>query len=163
MLRGLHSAFHLETPDRVKFIVLPLAGIHTDGQVSAMNWITALCTFLGLTACAADETISGYADPAAVYSLLSINAAPFPASATISFPEQGQARGTGPCNTWSAPQSAPYPWFELGMMRATRRACPYLDAERIYFDTLRQMTLAEVSGDVLILSNPDGQEMVFKR
>ena len=55
-----------------------------------------------------------------------------------------------------------YPWFELGLMRATRMACGDLPAEREFFAMLATMTLAEVSGDVLILSNPDGAEMVFQ-
>ena len=128
-----------------------------------MNWLQTLCAALGLTACAADETISGYADPSAIYALQTINGAPFNATATITFPEEGQARGTGPCNTWAATQTVPYPWFELGPMRVTRRACPNLDAERQFFENLRQMTLAEVTGDILILSNTAGGEMLFRR
>jgi heat shock protein HslJ len=40
-------------------------------------------------------------------------------------------------------------------------ACPDLAAETTFFATLENMTLSEASGDTLILSNPDGRQMVF--
>ena len=110
----------------------------------------------------ADETISGYADPNAVYHLQEIDGAPFQATATISFPETGRAMGRAPCNAWSAEQSAPYPWLKLGPIAATRRACLDLEAEGVFFAALSAMTLAEVQGDVLILSDEDGRTMVFR-
>lgn len=120
-----------------------------------------MVAFLLLTACA-DETISGYADPSATYRLVELNGAPFTANATISFPEPGQARGQGPCNTWFAAQSAPYPWIDLGSIAATKRACPDLKAEQAFFAALSQASLAEVSGTFLILTQRDGREMVFQ-
>jgi heat shock protein HslJ len=116
---------------------------------------------LALVACS-DETISGYADPEAVYTLTEIDGAAYTARATITFPEEGTARGEAPCNSWFASQSAPYPWIELGPIGATRRACPDLDAELAYFEALGTMTLAEVQGPVLILSNDAGREIVFR-
>ena len=117
----------------------------------------------GLTACAGDETISGYADRSAIYALTEIDGAVFGATATISFPEEGHIAGSGPCNRYSGTQSAPYPWFEPGPLASTRWACPDLEAERAFFDALSAMTLAEVNGDVLILSDEAGREMVFRR
>ena len=76
-----------------------------------------------------DETISGYADPAAVYRLTEIDGEAFRPRATIAFRSRGRAEGDAPCNTWSADQSVPYPWFELGPIAVTRRACPELEAE----------------------------------
>ena len=114
-----------------------------------------------IPACA-DESISGYADPAAVYRLSEIDGTPFTARATITFPEAGAARGDAPCNVWSAKQSAPYPWLELGPIAATRRACPEMPAEQHFLGSLAEMTLAEVQGPVLILSNDKGREMVFR-
>ena len=116
---------------------------------------------LALVACS-DETISGYADPEAVYTLTEIDGETYTANATITFPEEGTVRGEAPCNSWFASQSAPYPWIELGPIGATRRACPDLDAELAYFNALGSMTLAEVQGPVLILSNDAGREMVFR-
>ena len=110
----------------------------------------------------ADETVSGYADSDAVYSLTEFDGAAFSSTATITFPEAGRVAGEAPCNLWSATQSAPYPWIELGPIAATRRACPDLEAETMFFEALGAMTIAEVSGDVLILSNDGGRSMVFQ-
>ena len=120
-----------------------------------------LAALLLLGACA-DETISGYAAPEATYALETLGGDPFPARATIAFPEEGTAQGEAPCNAWSATQSAPYPWFALGPIAATRRACPDLAAEQTFLTTLAAMTLAEAQGPVLILSSDEGLEMVFR-
>ena len=113
-------------------------------------------------ACAGDETLSGYAEREAVYVLEEIDGAAFAARATIGFPEEGTAQGEAPCNRWSAALEAPYPWFALGPVAATRRACPDLDAEQAFFAALTEMTLAEVQGPVLILSDEAGRAMVFR-
>ena len=122
--------------------------------------LTLLLPFL-LLGCG-DETISGYADRAAVYSLIELDGVPFTSTATISFPEPGRAAGEAPCNTWFASQSAPYPWIELGPIGATRRACPELAAEARYFEALSNVSQAEVLGPILILTTEDGAELVFE-
>lgn len=119
--------------------------------------------FFGLAACAGDETISGYADREATYRLTELGGRPFAATATIRFPDEGRITGEAPCNSYSGTQAAPYPWFDPGPIAATRRACPDLDAEAAFFAALEAMTLAEVTGDVLILTDADGREMVFRR
>ena len=118
----------------------------------------AIATFFGCP----DETISGFVDTAVAYRLTTIDGAAFEASATINFQGQGDASGEGPCNRWSAEQRVPYPWFELGPIAATKRACADLEAEATFFQALGEMSLAEVSGTFLILSNDDGREMVFE-
>lgn len=124
-----------------------------------MRLVLAL-TLLALPACT-DETISGYADPDATYRLTEVGGAAFPAAATISFPEEGTVRGNAPCNAYTAIQTVPYPWFALGPIAVTRRACPELDAETRFLATLQTMAFAEVQGPVLILSADDGTEMIF--
>ncbi|MEL6572337.1 MAG: META domain-containing protein [Pseudomonadota bacterium] len=119
--------------------------------------ILALCM-----SCGPDETISGYAETSAIYRLESINGAPAPAFATISFPGEGTVSGSGPCNQYQAKQSAPYPWFELGPIAATRRACPDLAEEQIFFNVLATMTIAEVSGPFLLLTNENGDALAFQ-
>ena len=116
---------------------------------------------LPFAACS-DETISGYADPDATYRLIEIEGAPFVARATMRFPEAGRLEGEAPCNRWSAEQTAPYPWFAPGPIAVTRRACPDLETESAFLTALAGMTLAEVQGPVLILSNENGGEMVFE-
>jgi heat shock protein HslJ len=115
-----------------------------------------------LAACLKDETVSGYVDQTAVFHLVEFDAIPYQGAATISFPETGQVRGQGPCNTYAAQQSAPYPWFSIGPLRATRRACDDLVQETRFFRALESMTVIEVSGTVVILRNDAGRKMVFQ-
>lgn len=115
-----------------------------------------------LVSCGPDETISGFTDPTATYVLNLLNNEPFPARATIRFPQEGKIDGAGPCNSFQATQTAPYPWFEIGPIAATRMACPDLANESAYFSALGTMTISEVGGDVLILSNTEDGQMVFQ-
>lgn len=114
-----------------------------------------------LASCGPDETISGYADRETIYALASIDDAPFTARATIAFAQEASISGAGPCNTFQAAQSVPYPWFALGPIASTRRACPDLGQEAAYFAALAEMRFAEIAGTVLILSDDAGSEMVF--
>ncbi len=123
--------------------------------------VALLALVLPIVGCA-DETVSGYADPDATYRLVEISGTPFAAQATIAFPEEGRVRGEAPCNRWSATQSVPYPWFKLGPIAATKRACPDLEAEARFLTMLGEMTLVEVQGPVLILSDDQGRAMVFE-
>ncbi len=115
-----------------------------------------------IPACQGDETLSAYGAADKVWVLESVDGAAWSARTTITFPEEGKFAGNAPCNAYFGAQRAPYPWFEAGPIGATRRACPELDQEAKYFKALEAMTLAEVSGDVLVLSNEDGREMVFR-
>lgn len=115
-----------------------------------------------LAACRADETVSAFADPQALYRLVEVNGMPFDGRATIRFPQEGRVSGRGPCNSFTASQTAPYPWFELGPLAATRALCPRIEAERAYFAALAGMSNVEVMGGVVILRNEAGDEMVFQ-
>ena len=123
--------------------------------------LSLLAISLPFVSCS-DETVSGYADPDAIYQLVEVAGTAFEARATITFPEEGRIAGDAPCNAWNATQSVPYPWFEVGPIAVTRRACPELEAEQVFLTTLAEMTLVEVQGPVLILSDDDGREMVFQ-
>ena len=109
-----------------------------------------------------DETVSGYGGSEQVWQLVEINGDEFRATATLEFGRNGRVTGQGPCNTYSATQTVPYPWFELDQIASTKMACADLAAETIYFETLSAMTLSEVSGAILLLSNDEGDEMVFQ-
>ena len=115
-----------------------------------------------LSACQADETLTGYGAADQTWTLQSIDGAAFTARADITFPSEGTIAGHAPCNSYGAQQTAPYPWFSASALRATRAACPELALEQAFFAALADMTLAEVSGGVMILSNSEGREMVFK-
>ncbi len=122
----------------------------------------SLAVLVLLAACNEDETVSGYVDDNTIFALQSINEQPFQASATIDLSETGKVSGEGPCNSYSAEQSAPYPWFDLGPIAATERACEDLSAEVTFFQALQSMTIAEVNGPIIILTNDAKEEMVFE-
>ncbi len=126
-----------------------------------MRLLSILLISLALTACKADESISGYTDAATVWTLAKLDGKPFHARATISFPSKGRAMGNAPCNRYSATQTAPLPWIEIRQIAATKMACADLAQETLFFDALTAMTLAEAAGNTLILSNDAGREMVF--
>lgn len=109
-----------------------------------------------------DETVRGYGAGDITWQLIEMEGAPFPAPATLRFPRRGQIAGNGPCNSYRATMNVPYPWFGIGPIAATRRACPDLATELNYFDALQRTTLSEVFGDTLILSDDDGPLLVFK-
>lgn len=117
---------------------------------------------LALAACTGDETLTAYGAGGSVWHLSELDGAPAAMPARLQFPEPGQMTGHGPCNSFRAAQTAPYPWFETGPIAATRRACPHLAAEQAFLAALREMELAEVLQDTLILSNGAGRQMVFK-
>lgn len=109
-----------------------------------------------------DETVSGHGADSATWALRSIDGTAFSARATLTFPEEGTLAGEAPCNRYSGQQTVPYPWFSADRITSTRIACPDLDAETRYLRALSEMTLAEIAGDTLILSNDAGREMVFR-
>ncbi len=125
--------------------------------------VTLLILPLVVSSCSADETLSGHGGgDGRTWKLVELDGHAFPASATILFGTKGQASGQAPCNVYGATQTAPYPWFELTNIISTQMACSDLDAEMDFFSALTKMTLSEVSGPVLILSNDDGRSMVFR-
>ncbi|WP_420861443.1 META domain-containing protein [Algirhabdus cladophorae] len=115
-----------------------------------------------LSGCFKDETISGFTDTTTVWQLVEIDGNRTEGPVTLEFPEEGRIAGKGPCNRYFASQTAPYPWFEVSAIGSTKMACPNLRAEAAFFSTLQAMTLIEVSGDTLLLSNDSGGSMVFE-
>lgn len=116
----------------------------------------------GLSFCQGDETISGYLSADAVWTLETINGVGFDARATLTFPEEGKVAGDAPCNSYSGTQIVPYPWIGIENLAVTRKACSELPQETTFLATLTDMTIAEVSGNTLILTNDQGNEMVFR-
>ncbi|MBL4811532.1 MAG: META domain-containing protein [Rhodobacteraceae bacterium] len=130
-----------------------------------MSWhavgLAAAAVMATLGGCAPDETVSGYIDPDTTWQLIEYGGVAYDLPATISFPHEGEVTGAGPCNRFNAVQNAPYPWVEIRQLASTRRACPDLAAEQVYFEALERMTLVEATGGVLILSDEDHLLMVF--
>ena len=118
---------------------------------------------LTMTACQADETISGYTDPDAIWILTDLNGKSPQSELTLTFPERGTIAGRAPCNRYFGAQTKPLPWFETGPIASTKMSCPNLDEESQYFQTLEKSKLAEVSKTTLILSNDTGPLLTYKR
>lgn len=112
--------------------------------------------------CGPDEAPSASPSPDAVYRLVSIDGTAVPYRATLQFAQTGEISGQAPCNRYSAAQSATLPAIRIEAIAATRMACPDLPAETQFFDALQSVTLAEVSGQTLVLSGPVGPVMVFQ-
>ena len=119
-------------------------------------------SLLALAACQGDETVKAYGGADKTWRLIAIDDVPFAASATMVFPEAGKIAGQGPCNSYFATMTVPYPWFEAGPIGSTKRMCPDHAAEARFFTALSEMTLSEVLGDTLLLSTPEGRTMLFK-
>ena len=133
-----------------------------DDTLANMRLVAfALCALV-VVGCRKDETLGAYGAADHIWVLQELDGVVFAERATLRIPEPGQITGDAPCNTYSGKMSAPYPWFETGPLAITRMACPDLAAETRFFAALETMTLSEVSGDTLILSNETGREMVFK-
>lgn len=124
--------------------------------------VSGLIAATALLAACRDETLAGYGAADKVWVLSTLDEAPFEARATLSFPQTGKLAGQAPCNSYHGAQKAPYPWFQTEALVTTRMTCPDQRAEDIYLQSLASMTEAEVAGDVLILRNEAGQEMIFK-
>ena len=121
-----------------------------------------LFLLLALAACTADETVFSYGAGERSYALQSVDGLPFAGTATLGFPEPGRVAGQAPCNSYSGPLTVPYPWFELGPLAVTRRACLDEGGEAAFFDALQSMTLVKASDDgTLRLWNDAGREMIF--
>ncbi len=127
-----------------------------------MRGLLTVLLVVSLLNCSGDETLSGHGAAGKTWQLREIDGTAFDATATITFPEEGKIVGEAPCNRYFAAQLQPYPRFEAAEIGTTRRACPDLDRETAFLDALGAMSLAEVAQTTLILSTPEGREMVFR-
>ncbi|MCZ4353204.1 META domain-containing protein [Roseovarius aestuarii] len=121
-----------------------------------------LAVFAALPACGSDETLVAYGAGDIEWQLTQIDGNTYSAPATIRFLPDGNVTGVAPCNRFNAVQTLPYPWFSLENIAITRRACPDLLQEQAMMSALDEMTLAETSPGMLLLSNAAGREMLFR-
>jgi heat shock protein HslJ len=131
-------------------------------MTAVLTRLACLLAALGLPACRADETVAGHGAAGKTWTLTELDGQPFAARATLTFPEPGRIAGQAPCNRYFAALEVPYPWFDATEIGATRMACPDLPAETAFLAALGEMTLSEVLGDVLILSNETGRTLLFR-
>lgn len=121
----------------------------------------AFALALGLAACKKDETVAGY-DGDKTWTLTEVDGTPFTSQATLQFADDGKVSGQAPCNSYFSEQTKPYPWIGFGPIGNTRKMCPEMGQETLFFSALGEMTQAEISGDVMILSNDGERQMVFR-
>lgn len=124
--------------------------------------ILAPLSLIFLSQCTGDETLTAYGGADTTWALQEMDGSAVATETTLIFPSPGALSGVGPCNNYSGRQTAPYPWFKTTQIISTKRACPELAFEDQYFQTLSEMTLSEILGDTLILSNDDGRELIFQ-
>ena len=111
--------------------------------------------------CKADETARAYGAGGKTWTLTEIDGQHFDAMATLSFPEADKII----VDRDNARRHLAFGYGIhrcVGARRSTRRACPALGDETRYFTALQDMTLIEVLGDVMILKNEKGREMMFR-
>ncbi len=117
--------------------------------------------FLLLAACQGDQSVAAFGAGDTLWKLQEIDRKPFDAHATLRFEGRGRIAGQAPCNRYRGRMNAPYPWFEATGITTTKTACPALAREAAFLGSLGRMTLAEVAGGTLILSDDKGRQMVF--
>lgn len=126
-----------------------------------MKQAVAAAALVALISCTGDETVTGYGG-AGQWTLSDMNGAQT-SGMSMTLTADGTIRAAGPCAILRARQTAPYPWFRLQDKEQAERACAGRAGDQAFFAELGQATLVEVTGDVLILSDPDGLELVFSR
>lgn len=122
-----------------------------------MRQAVLLALGLALTAC----NNAPYGGPAQIWTLKALNGTPFTAPTTLTFSNSDKFSGQGPCNQYFGAFKGPYPAFNTGLLSSTRRVCPELGVETLFFEALQTVTIARVDGNTLVLSGPDATEMIF--
>lgn len=108
-----------------------------------------------------DAGSAGFPGPDTTWQLAEIDGTPYDHRATLAFPEPGRVAGQAACNSFAGGIEGGPDSFSLGQMAVTRMACPDLEAEQAYLDALSSMTSAEIGEDRLILTDGEGQRLVF--
>jgi heat shock protein HslJ len=111
-----------------------------------------------LSAC----TAGGLPSSDRTYVLAYLDDGPFAPRATLRLAADGGIGGDAPCNLYGGTLAGPLPDFRVTTLTATEMACADLAAEAVFFDSLRQMTFAEVTATGLTLRNEAGRIMVFR-
>lgn len=114
-----------------------------------------------LMGCSGDETVYAKGAGARVWSLDQINGAQAASDLSIMFGTRGRVTGQGLCHDFAGKQTAPYPWFALESLTSTASRCDSDLQSGPIISALMRMNVSEVSGNLMILSNEVGEEMVF--
>ena len=125
----------------------------------------ALSLFLGLGFSIGgylkDETVTGYLPADGPWYLTELDGARVDTPITLEL-TTGAITIQGPCLRLRAAQRAPYPWLKATAIDTSDNTCPLSPAESAAREYLSRVNVAEVSGDILVLSETGGAEMVFR-
>lgn len=116
---------------------------------------------LGVSACAPTETVTQYGGAAYEWKLSEIDGSAVGYDAQLAFTPDGSVHGEGPCNGFSGRQSKPYPWVSIQIDFVEELYCSGIDNEEAFLNALTEMTLIEVSGPNMVMSNDAGRQMAF--
>lgn len=81
---------------------------------------------------------------------------------TLAFAGDGFS-GQAPCNRYFGQTGAALPALAIDSIGATRMACPDLDREQAWFETLKSVQRAEMDQGHLFLIGPEGLVVEFVR
>jgi len=70
--------------------------------------------------------------------------------------------GFAGCNTFSSSWLMEEGRLVFGPLLSTRMACPDMDSERAFLVALDGAVLADITGDMLVITGTDGTELTFK-
>ena len=125
-----------------------------------------LLVFFYLSSPFRNETLTAYAGETDWLILEEIDGLPVRAQMMLDLSRPGRVSGSGPCGVFNGDITVPYPWFGIAdFWHVTSGSCQRDDraAQARFFAVFTRMAFAEIAGDVLILSNAEGEEMVFRR
>ncbi|SMP17701.1 META domain-containing protein [Shimia sagamensis] len=122
----------------------------------------AVTAILGLAACDPTDTLTKHGGMNYDWQLSEVDGAPVDYSAVVAFGPHGSVNGMGPCNGFSGSQRKPYPWIAIQVDFVEELYCSDIDDEEAFLTSMMEMTLVEVSGDRLLMSNDAGREMAFR-
>lgn len=124
------------------------------------NYLTA--ALLAGSVCAVPlAVIAQDVPPDTVWKLESVAGAPVTGDVTLQIGADGAVSGNASCNQYAGTNSATLPEFLLGPVAATQMLCPDMSTEMAYLAALELITRAEIQDGMLVLSSPDGAQMVF--
>ncbi|MCX7558657.1 META domain-containing protein [Sulfitobacter sp. F26204] len=121
-----------------------------------------LALILMLTVFQPDETLRRYGGADHEWHLVTLDGRRLDATTTLMFPERNQITGQAPCNRYTATNTTPYPWIDIGPIAATRMACPDLADETAYFAALEAVNVVVIEDNLMTMSDEEGPRLVFK-
>ncbi|WP_424990267.1 META domain-containing protein [Fluviibacterium sp. S390] len=100
-------------------------------------------------------------EPAQHWRLTTLNGERFPALARFSLAIDRRIAGRAPCNSFLATLDGTADSFTIGPIVSTRAACENMAEETEFLRVFGATTSARLDGENLVMTGPDGSELVF--